>query len=147
MAHTVVFAAFEISDAAYLSLKLKKYRHPNRKKPKTTSDTKSKNLLVFFMNTENGKCVTAMNTKTEKPKFFGTKTKKKYLKESQNRKSQCSPHEGSSWCDKNSDLSDQRVNVTFYIILIICEVIIPHFRCCPARMEQRQIIATPLNCS
>ena len=41
-----------------------------------TPDTKSKNSLVFFMNTENGKYVTVMNIKTEKPKFFGTKTEK-----------------------------------------------------------------------
>ena len=72
----MIFAAFEISGAAYLSLKLKKHWHPNRKKLKTSSDTKSKNSLVFFMNTENGKYVTVMNTKTEKPKFFGTKTEK-----------------------------------------------------------------------
>ena len=76
MEHTKDFAAFKISGGAYLPLRLKRHRNPNRKKLKTTSDTKSKNSLVFFMNTENGKYVTVMNTKTEKPKFFGTKTEK-----------------------------------------------------------------------
>ena len=51
---------------------------PKWEKPKTTSDTKSKNLLVLLMKTENqvpkfGNTPTTINTKTVKPKFFGTK--------------------------------------------------------------------------
>ena len=48
---------------------------PKWEKPKTTSDTKSKNLLVLLMKTENqvpkfGNTPTIINTKTVKPKFF-----------------------------------------------------------------------------
>jgi len=44
-------------------------------------DTKTEKLQVFFMKTENQMLKmknpqTAMNTKTEKPKSFGTKTEK-----------------------------------------------------------------------
>ena len=48
---------------------------PKWEKPKSTSDTKSKNLLVLLMKTENqvpkfGNMPTTINTKTVKPKFF-----------------------------------------------------------------------------
>ena len=62
---------------------------PKWEKPKTTSDTKSKNLLVLLMKTENqvpkfGNTPTTINTKTVKPKFFLAHNRRTDLKKMTN---------------------------------------------------------------
>ena len=79
-----VWRVFEISGGAKLPLRPKRNRNPNRSKRKNRKPHRilnTKTRLYFsrkpktkYLNTEYPQ--TAMNTKTEKPKFFGAKTEK-----------------------------------------------------------------------